>query len=246
MEFLYAHSMQLAGVLLGLLTLGFFGWARTLPVACRRDGYAVAAAAGAMAVVYLGTGPIQQAFGIGEDPIRFLGYTAMWVPIVLVIGSIAGSGKRLTLGLLGVVLTRVWVTYFAGFLDGLAMTLATLVPFALLAVGIAMLYGPFARAAAAQSPQRSLLYSKLKHLIALAWIGLVANGIIVGYQLVDEFVGLIVLLYVEVVLVVGFGALVLRNVEALEDASATGLLSFGADADADDPFEPVENREPGD
>lgn len=244
MNFLYANSMQLAGVLLGLITLGFVGWARTLPIACRRYGYAATVAAGAMAVVYLGTAPIQQVLGIGQDPIRFLGYTAMWIPIVLVIGSIAGTDRRLTLGLLGVVLARVWVTYLAGFLDGFAMTAATLVPFVLLVVGIALLYGPFAQTAAAQSPERSLLYNKLKHLIALAWIGLVANGLIVAFQLVDEFVGLIVLLYVEVVLVVGFGALVLRNVEALEDASTTGLLSFGTDTT--DSFDPVENREPSD
>ncbi|SDR43831.1 bacteriorhodopsin [Natronobacterium texcoconense] len=242
-EFLSAHLMQLTGVILGLITLIFVGWTRLLPATSRQFGYAVATAAGAMAVVYLATAPLQQVLGIGEDPIRFLGYTAMWIPFVLVIGAIAGASKQLILGLLGVVLTRVWVTYFAGFLDGIAMILASLTPFVLLVVGIFLLYGPFERAANEQSPARSLLYSKLANLVVLAWMGLVANGLIAAFQLVDDFVGGVVLVYVEIILVVGFGALVLRNADALEDVS-TGLLSF--DEDASVPTEPAETQTTGD
>lgn len=244
MAFLADNSATIAGLLLVGVTVGFLGWSRRLPGACRPYAYAAAVAAGSMAVVYLLTYPFEAA-GLSTDLLRFVGYTVMWIPIVLVVSAIAGAGRRLTLALLAVILARVWITLVAWFLEGILGLLATLAPFAFLVVGVYLLYGPFTDAASSRSEERSLLFDKLKHLIVLAWIGLVANGLISESALgfTDEFVGLITVFYVEAILVVAFGGLVLRSVDAIEDTVATTGLLPADGSGGTDPLEPLDERD---
>lgn len=232
-------------------TLAFLAWTRRLPAACRRYGYAATAAVGVMAIAYVAMTAIELFIGGNTDLARFLGYTAMWIPIVYVTSALAGVGRRLALLLLAVVLGRVWITLVGYFLDGIAGAIASLLPFALLVVGIYLLYGPFTRAAAARSGERSLLFTKLKHLIVLGWIGLVINGLVAadGLGLVDDFVALLTLVYVEAILLIGFAGLTLRSVDALEaTAERGGPLSSEPDVDAEDSsrVEPAETVETAD
>lgn len=230
-------------------TLAFLAWTRRLPAACRRYGYAATAAVGVMAIAYVAMTAMELFTGGNTDLPRFLGYTGMWIPIVYVTSALAGVGRRLALLLLAIVLGRVWITLVGYFLDGIAGQIASLLPFALLIAGVYLLYGPFTRVAASRSGDRSLLFTKLKHLIVLGWIGLVINGLIAadGLGLVDDFVALLTLVYVEAILLIGFAGLVLRNVDALEAAAEEGgLLSSRTDADLEDSgrVETAESTEP--
>ena len=211
----------------------FLGWTRSLPSPCRRYGYAVTAAAGVMALSYAAMTAVELSTAAETDPIRFAGYTGLWIAIVYVVGAVAGVGRRLTLALLAVVLARVWLTFAGWLFDGIVGTLATLAPFVLLLVGIYLLFGPFTRVARSGSADRLLLSSKLKYLLVLGWIGLVASGLLSAdaLGLTDDFVGQISVIYVEAILVVGFGGIVLRGVDALEDAARSdGSVSFDAGA----------------
>lgn len=217
-DIVYENTMELAGVFLVIVAASLVAWARSLPRSSRTYAYAATVPAVTMAVAYLA----MAALGDAANLFRFAAYTIMWIPIVVLLGMIAGVTRTLLLALLAIVLGRVWVTLAAWLLDGILSTLAQLAPFVLLVAGIYVLYGPYTQTAATQSEERSLVFDKLKHLVVLAWIGLVVNGIIAAdsLALVDEFVGLIAIVYVETLLVVGFGVILLRSAGALEDVAA--------------------------
>lgn len=217
-DVVYENTMELAGVFLVIVAVSLVAWARSLPRSARTYAYVATVPAVTMAVAYLA----MAALGDAANLLRFGAYTIMWVPFVLLLGMIAGVTRTLLLALLAIVLGRVWVTLVAWLLDGILGTIAQLAPFVLFAAGIYVLYGPYTRLAATQSEERSLVFDKLKHLVVLAWIGLVVNGIIAAdsLALVDDFVGLIAIVYVETLLVVGFGVILLRSAGALEDVAA--------------------------
>ncbi|ARS89410.1 bacteriorhodopsin [Natrarchaeobaculum aegyptiacum] len=224
-EFMDTYMLELSGLVLVAVTVALFAWTRSLPARCRRFGYAIVLAPGAMAIAYLLMTPVETQFGVETDFLRFIGYTVMWVPIVYVLAAVAGVGRTLFLTLLGIVLGRVWITLIAWFLDGILGLLATLVPFALLAAGIYLLFGPYTESATATTDARALLFDKLKYLVVLAWIGLVVNGLVAadGLGLIaTDFVGQVAVVYVEILLVTAFGVLTLTNADALEDLADAG------------------------
>ncbi|WP_049929153.1 bacteriorhodopsin [Halopiger goleimassiliensis] len=214
--------LAISALVFVVTTLAFLVWSRSLSPESRRYGYVVTIAAGAMAVSYVVMTAIEFTNSGTTDLVRFLGYTGLWLPIIYVIAAVAGVGTRLTGVLYAIVLGRVWITYVAGFLDGVLATVGSLTPIALLFAGIYVLFGPYTHVVNTQSPQRRLLFNKLKYLVVLAWIGLVVNGLISGMGLVDDFVGQISLIYVEGILVIGFGGIVLRSPDALEDTAEAG------------------------
>ncbi|WP_241431501.1 bacteriorhodopsin [Natrialba hulunbeirensis] len=213
----------------------FGGYARSLPSGPHRYGYAAAVAASAMGLAYLLMALASGLFGAETDVLRFVGYTFMWIAIVLVICAIAGVGRRLTLLLFAAVLGRVWITLGSWFIDGALALVATLGTFAALGLGLYLLFGPFSRAAEALESERRLLFTKLKYLIVLGWVGLVATGLMSeGAGLADDFVGQLVVIYVEMILILGFGGIVVRSRRALsQTASTTRLLSLGTDRESD-------------
>ncbi|MFC6719207.1 rhodopsin [Natrialbaceae archaeon GCM10025810] len=220
-----------------VLTAALFLW-RTfaLPAACRRYGFAMVVACGGMSVTYFVTLLFPSLETTISDLIRFLSYTVIWAAMIPILGAVAGAGRRLTALLLGIVMFRVWVTYAAGFVDGALGTILTLSPFVALFAGIYLLYVSFERTSASTSGERRLLFSKLRNLVVLAWIALVINGLISAMALVDDLVSLVTLVYVEVVLLVGFGAILLRSVDALEETAAASTILPSRDADAE--FDP--------
>lgn len=241
-EFIEAYMLELSGFFLVAVTVAFLAWTRSLPARCRRFGYAVALAPGAMAAAYLLMTPVETQFGIATDLLRFIGYTVMWVLIIYMLAAVAGVGRTLFLALLAIVLGRVWITLIAWFLDGVLGLLATLAPFALFAAGIYLLFGPYTQSATGTTDARALLFDKLKYLVVLAWIGLVTNGLVAadGLGLITtDFVGQIAIVYVESLLVTAFGVLTLTNVDALED-----LADAGWTTDTVDSLERIEGAEP--
>ncbi|WP_235920751.1 bacteriorhodopsin [Natronorubrum halalkaliphilum] len=219
-----------------LFLLGTF----RLPAACRPYGYAATVACGGMGVAYLIMVPVELA-GMETDFTRFAGYSVVWIAICFVVGAVANAGRRLTLALLGVVLARLWITYASWSVDGAVGLFLTLSTFAALFVGVYLLFGPFMRAIETISGERALLYSKLRNLVVLAWVGLVVAGLLNGVGITDDFVGLFLGIYVEAILLLGFGGILIRSVDALEDTAETdpllpfdiGPLESDSDPDAD-------------
>ncbi|THE65764.1 rhodopsin [Salinadaptatus halalkaliphilus] len=218
------HALSGSAIAFGVATAVFFVWARSFSKSTRRYGYIATLAGGAMAVTYVLIVAVDIQYGADTDLIRFLGYTFMWLPILYLLCAVAGVGRQLALALTAIVLGRVWITLVSWYLDGILSTIATLLPFVLLAAGIYLLFGPFSRIAGTRSRERALLFDKLKYLVVLGWLGLVGSGLISAdaLGLTDEFVGQISVMYVELILVVGFVGIVLRRAEALEDIAESG------------------------
>lgn len=230
-EGIETYMLELSGLFLAAVAVSFFLLARQLSAGCQKYGYAVSGAAGAMAIAYLLMNPVETNLGISTELLRFVGYTVMWIAFVYVMAEIAGVSQKLLVILLGVVLGRVWITLVSWFLDGILSTVATLMPFVLFFVGIYLLYGPYTRVSASTSPARQLLFDKLKHLVILAWIGLIVNGLVAGdaLGLVTDFVGQMAIVYVEILLVASFGGLVFRNEAAIEDIESGGDSGLAVD-----------------
>ncbi|OVE85414.1 bacteriorhodopsin [Natronolimnobius baerhuensis] len=224
-------TLAAAGVL-GLTTLVLLWSARSLPAMGRHYGYAAVVASGTMTVSYVLMGAADMA-ALETDFIRFAGYTGLWSMICLVVAGVAGAGRRLTAALLAIVLARLWVTYASWQLEGTIGTILTLAPFVLLAAGIYLLFGPFMQAVAGVSGERRLLYTKLRNLIVLGWIALVVTGMLgEAAALTDDFISQLLAIYVEAIIVIGFGGIVLRSRDALaETAQNRRLLSLRSDPD---------------
>ncbi|ELY87468.1 bacteriorhodopsin [Natrialba taiwanensis] len=232
--------LALLGVSSGVLVaaaLVFYWRTRSLRPVSRPYGYAVVVATIAMGATYLCMA-VADMSGIGTDFIRFIGYTVMWAALLPVVCAVAGADRRLTLLLVTVVVGRLWVTLGSWFLEGALAMIATLGTFGALGGGLYLLFGPISRAARTLPAERALLFTKLKYLLVLGWCGLVVTGLLSGsLTLADDFVGQLIVIYVEAILLLGFGGMVLRSSAALEQtASSTGLLSFDTElGDADTP-----------
>ncbi|SDR02741.1 bacteriorhodopsin [Natronobacterium texcoconense] len=219
---------------LGVATLAFLVVARRLPDTSRQFGYAAVGAVAVMTasnVVMAGL----EAGGYGTDFVRFVGYTGLWTVICSVIVAVAGVDRRLTGALFAIVLSRLWITYGSWQVEGTLGAVLALVPFALLLIGIYLLFGPFMRAVSTVEEERRLLYTKLRNLVVLGWIALVLTGILSeSMDLTTDFVGQFASIYVEVVLVIGFAGIVVRSGHALEKtAASTSLNPFEDDRTGD-------------
>lgn len=218
------NLMAFAALLFGAAALAFVAATRGLEAGSHIYGFGAAVAAGGMALAYglmtgVELGSVQFA---DADTIRFIGYTVMWIPIIYVTAAVAGVGHGLFAVLLGIVMGRVWITLLSWHLEGVLATITGLIPTFLLFAGIYVLYVPFTRVARTRSGERTLLFTKLKHLIVLAWLGLVVTAFLFGNGLVDLFIRDTTWFYAEAILVIGFGGLLLGNSEALERTATAG------------------------
>ncbi|WP_238593374.1 bacteriorhodopsin [Natronobacterium lacisalsi] len=212
---------------LALAAVAFLFAARRLPAAGRSYGYAAAVAAGAMAATYVAmTATESMAAGAGTDFARFVGYTVIWSVICTVVAGVAGVGRRLAAALLAVVVVRLWITYGSWQVEGTVGSALAIVPFALLLVAIYLLFGPFMRAVSSTSGERQLLYAKLRNLVVLGWLALVVTGLLgEAFGLTTDFVAIVASTYIEAVLLVGFGGIVVRSGRALAATAASGDLN---------------------
>lgn len=224
------HLMAFTALLFGAAAVAFFAATKGLKADSRLYGFGAAIAAGGMALAYaLMTGVELGSVQVADaDTIRFIGYTVMWIPVIYVTAAVAGVGYGLFAVLLGIVMGRVWITLLSWHLEGVLATITGLIPTLLLFAGIYVLYVPFTRVARTRTGERTLLFTKLKHLIVLAWLGLVVTAFLFGNGLVDLFVRDTTWFYAEAILVIGFGGLLLGNAEALERTATAGeALSSG-------------------
>lgn len=225
-----------SGVLL-LVAIVFVVGTRLLEPACRRYGYAVVLACVAMSVTYLLMWMelfTIETTGTDESVVRFVGYTIAWAAISYVLGAVADAGLRKTVAVFGFSAVTLWGTLASWILEGTAGSIVSVVILLAFVGLVYLLVGPLTRTAATTTEYRELVYTKLKRLVLLAWAGLIVLGIISeqNLALTDSFIGQIGASYVDLVLLVGFGGLVLRNEGALEETAATTvLLPFLASGD---------------
>jgi len=155
---------------------------------------------------------------------RYVGYVLTIALMLLLLAEIGGHSTRLQASLL-VPFSAISLGNFAGWLFtgplGSLAGLASLLSFPLAAY---LLLRPGKRAARTTSPPRQLLYGKLTNLILLVWLGYLVVGIASrqNAELLDAFVGVFLGSYLDVIVVVGFGAILLRHTGALDDLVAGG------------------------
>lgn len=226
-------------VLLGLVAVAFLVGTLRLPPQARRYGYATVLACGAISVKYaLMSAEVWtiSTTGTDESIVRFVGYTVAWGAISYVLGSVADAGRLKTAGVFVCSLTTLWGTFASWVLSGTAETAVSLIVLLALIGLVYLLFGALSRTVVTTSDHRELLYTKLKFLVLLAWAGLLVLGVVSAQNLglLGGFVGLVTGSYVDLILFVGFGGLVLRNATALEEtAASTVLVSFLDDPEAD-------------
>lgn len=225
----HATIFLVSSALLGLGALGLLAATRRLDPAIRRYGYATVLACGAMSATYLlmwaDVGTVVTN-GTEESVVRFVGYTVAWLCISYVLGAVADAGPKRTAAVFACSMGTLWGTFASWILGGTAASIASLAILGSFAGVVYLLVGPVARAAVTVDERRTLLYRKLEYLILLSWAGLIVLGIVSeqNLALTDSFVGQLGATYVDLVLLFGFGGLVLRNPVALEETAASTTL----------------------
>lgn len=176
---------------------------------------------------------------------RFVAYAGALPLAAWLLGRVGAAGRTLTI--VFAVATFGHVAGVAGWLvmDGDPAQAALGLSGVLGLVAGYLLVGPVGRASGGA---RELLYERLRALLALCWafvlIAIVASP--VGFDLFGEYVGLVVGGYLDLLLAVGAGVLVLRSGDALDGLAAVpdAISADGAVA-APSPDAETQGVEPG-
>lgn len=218
-------------VALGLGAVVFAAVASRLSGTARRLGLVAAVPAAAMAVAYLGMGLewlTIETEGREQSIMRFLGYTVALTAYTYLLARPVGLSRRRAVGLLAVLLVTLWSALATWLTTGAAETAITLLSVLAYLVGVYLLFKPFSRVAAAAPGEARLLYGKLRNLFVLCWGGLLVASAISeqAIGLTDAFIGQFAASYIDLVLMLGIGGLVLfsrfvRAPTAAERADAT-------------------------
>lgn len=231
-------------ILLAVAAVGFLGWTARLADRHRRYGLLVTWVVGAIAVTYFGMSMgvlrFENVDGNAVPLTRFVGYQFSIALIVLTTGVVAGLSRRLLGALLLPFFMITGGTAGGWFLPDPYNSVAPLASLLSLPLVAYVLLRPGKRAAAETTPRRKLLYGKLANVVLLVWLGYLVVGIVSRQsapELLDAFVGVFLGTYLDVVIHLAFGVLLLRHTGALDDMVATGddgggeILDDGEDTD---------------
>lgn len=234
---------QLTAAVLGLMTLAVLAITVRLPERHRQFGLACVLITGSMGAAYVLMSveflTIQNVAGEWLPVARFGGYLIAFSAMLAFLTHLAGVGYRWT-GLLIVLLTGVvtgtvlgWYFDEPASFGGVALTVISLS-----GLSVVLLRSIPSRRTGI-SDERRLLYGKLRNLSLLIWWLYIVIGMITRQNLglLDAFVGIFLGAYADVVIVVGFVAILLRSDEALDHLRAAETGDEGSDSD-DEP-EPV-------
>lgn len=206
-----------------LATVVFFVWSLRHPARRRPYGFAIAIACLSMAVANVLMAAEILSPAVASDVAypngRFVGYFTAFGVIGVLLGAAAGAGRVLT-ALLVVVVYGLPASVLGGwYLSGSAATAATALAFASVLLVAFLLVGPLSRAANRVSSDRRLLYWKVRNLSLLIWIVLPVVGLLSDRHLgvLDSFTWIVLGSYVDLVLFVGTGAILLRRPAAIDD-----------------------------
>jgi sensory rhodopsin len=208
--------------LMAVVAVLFLLWTLRLPSRRRRYGLLVVYTSVVLTVTYVG---MANAFlryesidGAAVPVTRFVGYGFGTTVVLMTTSWVGGYSRRLQLMLLvpfvGISVGTLGSWFFASPLSSLA-SLSSLLSLPLVAF---VLKGPGVSAAADMTDDRQLLHGKLGNVVLLAWVGYLVVGITSrqNLALLDGFAGVFIGVYIDVLLYVGFGALLLRSGVALD------------------------------
>lgn len=212
---------QLAVPAFGLVTVAFAIWTLRLPNRIRSYGLAVTAFA---AMMTLGYGLMSQeilTFAVEDGTTafgRFVGYIVAFSIIYTVMWALADGSVGAYVALLIGHVSFIGATIVSWATGGSTALAARLSIFAAFFLILFVLLGPLSRQAGDVSGERRLLFGKLRNLVVLTLIMYLVVAILTdsGAGVLDTFVGVFMGIYVDVLLVVGWSAILLRSRTALE------------------------------
>lgn len=229
---------------LGVVALGFLVWTARLSDRHRRFGLVATWIVAVMAVTYVamsvGALRFESVDGNAIPMSRFAGYPLSIGLVVLLTGWIGGASRGQLAGLLLAFAMTTGGTSGGWFLPDPLNSGASLAALLSLPLVAYLLLRPVQRAANRTAPARKLLYGKLRNIVLLVWVGYLVVGIVSRQNLglLDGFVGVFLGAYLDAVVVVAFGALLLRHTDALDDVVGAddgddGVLEESPESDAD-------------
>lgn len=218
---------------MAVATVGFLAWISRLPAGKRRYYLPVPIICGTLGLANFGMSI--ELFRITTDggaPIpmtRYIDYVIVTPIMVGIAGLVAGATRRQLAAL--VVLSLAWVgTSAVRYLvdPTLAAVMNGVTIVSLIAIVVLMVW-PVTKRSGEQGGERVLLYGKLRNLLLLLWVFYLVMGFISrqGAGLLDAFSGIFVASYLDVLTRIGFGVLVLRGTDAM-DQVIEGLRSEDA------------------
>jgi bacteriorhodopsin len=208
--------------LLSFASLLFLAWTTRLGGHKRKYGLVVVYTSLVLTGTYVGMANgvlrYESIDGTAVPVTRFVGYLFGTTTILFVMGHVGGFSRWLQAALLVPFLGIVGGTLAGWFFEPPISQLASLSSLLSLPLIAYLLLGPGARAAAATTSDRRLLFGKLRNIMLLAWLGYLVVGVLSRQNLavLDAFAGVFLGVYIDVALYVGFGLLLLRTGDALD------------------------------
>ena len=233
-------------IVMAVAGLGFAAWVATQPA--RRRRFLLPAvlicwfSAAAYAAMWQG---ILTFDSMGEEPVpaaRFVEYVISFTIMMAYIGYVAGARRRTIAALLLIntwLLGSVAATWYLVEPLSYVSNVSAVIAFAVLCY---VLVVPFGRAARERSGDRQLLFVKLRNLLLVLWIVMFALALSSrqGLGLVDAFVGIFIGVYIDVLLRISFGAILIRAGRTVDALPVVAGGSGGEDeaASADSTTQP--------
>jgi len=221
-----------AGVM-AVTAVVFLAWTLRLPARRRRYALIAVFASAVLAATYVGMANgvlrYRSIDGAAVPVTRFVGYAFGTTAILLTTGLVGGYSRRIQVLLLVPFVGNMGGTLGSWFSAEPLSAVASVSSLLSLPLVAYVFRGPGASAAAETTDDRRLLYGKLANVVLLAWVGYLVVGIASrqNLALLDGFVGVFIGVYIDVLLYLGFGVLLLRSGGALDQ------LAAGGDADGD-------------
>lgn len=222
-------------------SLLFLAWTTRLGGRKRKYGFVVVYTSLVLTGTYLGMANgvlrYESIDGAAVPVTRFVGYLFGTTTILFMMGRVGAFSRRLQAAMmvpfLGIVGGTLGGWFFAPPISRVA-SLSSLLSLPLIAY---ILLGPGARSAADTTSDRRLLFGKLRNIMLLAWLGYLVVGMLSRQNLavLDAFAGVFLGVYIDVALYIGFGLLLLRTGDALDQlAGVDGESSSRSDASGAD------------
>ncbi|WP_290819442.1 bacteriorhodopsin [Halovivax sp.] len=236
---------QLTAAVLAIVTLGTVVATVRLPPRRRQYGLACVVIAGSMGAAYVLMSveflTIQNVEGEWLPAARFGAYLIAFSAMLAFLTHVAGVGYRWMALLIVLLVGVIGGTVTGWYFDEPISLAAAAVTVGCLTVQSVVLLRSIPARATRVSDERRLLFGKLRNLGLLIWwlyivVGLVSRQ---NLGLLDAFVGIFIGAYLDVVIVVGFVAILLRNGEALDHLRTSELGDGPSDGDSDAASEPV-------
>ncbi len=203
-------------------TVGFLAWIATLPAGKRRYYLPVPIICGTLGLSNFGMSielfRITTAGGAPIPMTRYVDYVIVTPIMVGIAGLVAGATRRQLAALVVLSLTWVGTSAVRYLVDPtLAAVMSGVTVVCLIGI-VALMLWPITKRSGEQSGERVLLYGKLRNLLLLLWVFYLVIGFVSrqGAGLLDAFSGVFIGTYLDVLTRVGFGVLLLRSTDAMD------------------------------